>query len=161
MQTEDEVLGEFDYVVIGAGSAGCVLTNRLSADVRNTVLLLEAGGQDNHIWIHIPVGYLYTMGNPRTDWCFKAEPEAHLGNRRINYPRGRVLGGSSSLNGMIYMRGQSANYDSWRQTGVENTLADWSFGYGRAQFLTGELHSSMPGGTASPALATDRDSTRR
>lgn len=117
MQTTDEVFGEFDYIVIGAGSAGCVLANRLSADARNKVLLLEAGGQDDYIWIHIPVGYLYTMGNPRTDWCFQTELEAHLGNRRLNYPRGKVLGGSSSLNGMIYMRGQSANYHSWRQAG--------------------------------------------
>lgn len=115
METSDEVFGEFDHIVIGAGSAGCVVSNRLSADVRNKVLLLEAGGQDDYIWIHIPVGYLYTMGNPRTDWCFQTEPEAGLANRRINYPRGRVLGGSSSLNGMIYKRGQSAN--SWRQAG--------------------------------------------
>jgi choline dehydrogenase-like flavoprotein len=97
--------------------AGCVISNRLSVDVRNKVLLLEAGGQDDYIWIHIPVGYLYTMGNPRTDWSFTTEPEAHVANTRINYPRGRVLGGSSSINGMIYMRGQSADYDSWRQAG--------------------------------------------
>jgi choline dehydrogenase len=117
MHTTDEVFGEFDYIVIGAGSAGCVLANRLSADARSKVLLLEAGGQDDYIWIHIPVGYLYTMGNPRTDWCFKTVAETHLGNRRLDYPRGKVLGGSSSLNGMIYMRGQAANYDSWRQAG--------------------------------------------
>jgi choline dehydrogenase len=117
MDASDELFGEFDYIVIGAGSAGCVVANRLSADARNNVLLLEAGGQDDYIWIHIPVGYLYTMGNPRTDWCFQTEPEAYVGNKRIDYPRGRVLGGSSSLNGMIYMRGQSANYDDWRQAG--------------------------------------------
>jgi GMC oxidoreductase len=111
MYTSDEVYGEFDYIVIGAGSAGCVISNRLTADTRSKVLLLEAGGQDDYIWIHIPVGLFYTMGNPRTDWCFKTEPEAHVGNKRINYPRGRVLGGSSSINGMIYMRGQCANYD--------------------------------------------------
>jgi choline dehydrogenase len=117
MEVTDQLFGEFDYIVVGAGSAGCVIANRLSADARNKVLLLEAGGQDDWIWIHIPVGYLYTMGNPRTDWCFKTEPEAHVGHKRIDYPRGRVLGGSSSLNGMIYMRGQSANYDDWRQAG--------------------------------------------
>ena len=117
MDISNEVFGEFDYIVIGAGSAGCLLSNRLSADIRHKVLLLEAGGQDNYIWIHIPVGYLYTMGNPRTDWCFKTEPEAYVGHKRMDYPRGRVLGGSSSLNGMIYMRGQSANYNDWRQAG--------------------------------------------
>ncbi|MBV8472565.1 MAG: GMC family oxidoreductase, partial [Hyphomicrobiales bacterium] len=117
MAVSDELFGEFDYIVIGAGSAGCIVANRLSADARNKVLLLEAGGQDDYIWIHIPVGYLYTMGNPRTDWCFKTEPEAYVGNKPMNYPRGRVLGGSSSLNGMIYMRGQRANYDDWRQAG--------------------------------------------
>ncbi len=110
-------LGSFDYVIVGAGTAGCVLANRLSADPAVSVLLLEAGGKDSYPWIHIPVGYLYTQNNPRTDWCFKTEAEAGLGGRVLNYPRGRVLGGCSSINGMIYMRGQAADYDQWRQLG--------------------------------------------
>ncbi|NNG03551.1 MAG: choline dehydrogenase, partial [Inquilinus sp.] len=110
-------LGSFDYVIVGAGSAGCVLANRLSADPDVSVLLLEAGGKDNYIWIHVPVGYLFTMNNPRTDWCFTTEPEAGLNGRALNYPRGRVLGGCSSINGMIYMRGQARDYDQWRQLG--------------------------------------------
>jgi len=109
--------GSFDYVIVGAGSAGCVLANRLSADQHASVLLLEAGGKDNYLWIHIPIGYLYTQNNPRTDWCFKTEPEAGLNGRALNYPRGRVLGGCSSINGMIYMRGQARDYDQWRQMG--------------------------------------------
>ncbi len=110
-------IGEFDYIIVGAGTAGCVLANRLSADPRNRVLLLEAGGKDNYIWIHIPVGYLYCMGNPRTDWGFKTEAVPGLNGRALNYPRGRVLGGCSSINGMIYMRGQARDYDHWRQLG--------------------------------------------
>lgn len=116
-------LGTFDYVIVGAGSAGCVLANRLSADPSKKVLLLEAGGNDNYHWIHIPVGYLYCIGNPRTDWGFKTEPDPGLNGRVLGYPRGKVLGGCSSINGMIYMRGQARDYDHWRQLG--NTGWSW------------------------------------
>lgn len=116
-------VGSFDYVIVGAGPAGCVLANRLSADPSARILLLEAGGRDNYIWIHIPVGYLYCMGNKRTDWCFTTEAEPGLNGRALAYPRGKVLGGCSSINGMIYMRGQARDYDQWRQLGN----AGWSW----------------------------------
>ena len=105
--------GEFDYVIAGGGTAGCVLANRLSADPDVKVLLLEAGGKDNWIWIHIPVGYLFCIGNPRTDWCYRTEPDPGLNGRSILYARGRVLGGSSSINAMLYLRGQTRDYDEW------------------------------------------------
>ncbi|WAH58784.1 GMC family oxidoreductase [Pseudomonas silvicola] len=107
----------FDYVIVGAGPAGCLLANRLSANPDVSVLLLEAGGQDNYPWIHIPVGYLFCIGNPRTDWCFKTEAQPGLKGRSLSYPRGKVLGGCSSINGMIYMRGQAADYDGWAAQG--------------------------------------------
>jgi choline dehydrogenase len=116
MSTQAE--GEFDYIIVGAGSAGCVLANRLSADPKNRVLLLEAGGRDNWIWFHIPVGYLFAIGNPRSDWMFRTEPEPGLNGRSLAYPRGKALGGSSAINAMIYMRGQAADYDHWRQLGL-------------------------------------------
>jgi choline dehydrogenase-like flavoprotein len=111
--------GEYDYIIAGAGSAGCVLANRLSAAGKSRVLVLEAGGRDNWIWFHIPVGYLFAIGNPRSDWMFKTEPVPGLNGRALNYPRGKVIGGSSSINAMIYMRGQAADYDHWRQLGLK------------------------------------------
>jgi choline dehydrogenase len=110
--------GDFDYIVVGAGTAGCIVANRLSANPRNHVLILEAGGGDNWIWFHIPVGYLFAIGNPRSDWMFRTEPEAGLNGRSLAYPRGKVIGGSSAINAMISMRGQAADYDHWRQLGL-------------------------------------------
>ena len=110
-------IGSFDYIIVGAGTAGCLLANRLSENSDRNVLLLEAGGKDDWIWFHIPVGYLYSHGNPRADWCFKTEADPGLNGRSLNYTRGKVLGGCSTINGMIYMRGQAADYDHWRQLG--------------------------------------------
>ncbi|MBK6660725.1 MAG: GMC family oxidoreductase N-terminal domain-containing protein [Proteobacteria bacterium] len=109
---------DYDYIIVGAGSAGCLLANRLSKDPNNRVLLLEAGGADDYFWIHVPVGYLYTIANPRTDWCFKTTEDAGLNGRSLGYARGRVLGGCSSINAMIYMRGQAADYDHWAALGL-------------------------------------------
>jgi len=120
-------LGSFDVVVVGAGTAGCLLANRLSADPAVRVALLEAGGSDDYIWIRVPVGYLYCIGNPRTDWCMKTEPVAGLNGRSIAYPRGKVLGGCSSINGMIYMRGQREDYDGWRAGDGHGSNPGWSW----------------------------------
>src|SRR6184192_4617472 len=113
----------FDYIVVGAGTAGCVLANRLSASGSDRVLLLEAGGHDRHIWIHIPLGYGKLFTNPKVNWLYASEPEPELDNRRIIQPRGKVLGGSSSINGLLYIRGQAEDFDHWRQLGN----AGWSF----------------------------------
>jgi choline dehydrogenase len=128
--------GDFDYIVVGAGTAGCILANRLSADPTKRVLLLEAGGKDNWIWFHIPVGYLFAIGNPRSDWMFKTEAEAGLNGRALAYPRGKVIGGSSAINAMISMRGQAADYDHWRQLG----LTGWGWDDVRPAFRRLEDH---------------------
>jgi choline dehydrogenase-like flavoprotein len=119
-----QVPGQFDYVIIGAGSAGCVLANRLSADANVKVCLLEAGGKDSHPWLHIPVGYFFNFDNPATDWRYRTEPEPGLCGRVLKYPRGKVLGGTSSINGMVYIRGHALDYDNWRQQG--NVGWGWS-----------------------------------
>ncbi len=111
------LMNNFDFIIVGAGSAGCVLANRLSINPNNKVLLIEAGGKDSYPWIHIPVGYYKTMHNPKTDWCYKTEPDETMENRSIPYPRGKTLGGSSSINGLLYIRGQEQDYDIWKQLG--------------------------------------------
>ena len=116
-------MDNFDFIILGAGSAGCVLANRLSKNPNNKVLLLEAGGKDNYPWIHIPVGYFKTLHNPITDWCYRTEPDESMNNLSIRYPRGKTLGGSSSINGLLYIRGQHRDYDLWRQSG--NTGWGW------------------------------------
>ena len=139
---------EFDYIIIGAGTAGCLLANRLSADPSRHVLLIEAGKKDNYIWIHVPVGYLYCIGNPRTDWLYQTEATAGLNGRSLRYPRGKTLGGCSSINGMIYMRGQARDYDAWADlTGDE----DWNWTNALPDFKAHEHHYRLDNG-ADPAI---------
>ncbi|PMR69479.1 GMC family oxidoreductase [Halomonas heilongjiangensis] len=133
---------EFDYIVVGAGTAGCLLANRLSADPANRVLLIEAGGRDNYHWVHIPVGYLYCINNPRTDWCFRTEPDAGLNGRSLIYPRGKTLGGCSSINGMIYMRGQARDYDGWAEATGD---AAWRWENCLPDFIRHENHYRLDG----------------
>jgi choline dehydrogenase len=137
---------QFDYIVVGAGTAGCLLANRLSADPSVRVLLLEAGGRDDYVWIHIPVGYLYCIGNPRTDWLYATQAEPGLNGRAIKYPRGRVLGGCSSINGMIYMRGQRRDYDEWASLGNPG----WSWDEVLPYFTRHENYHRLDGGGADP-----------
>jgi len=141
--------GDFDYLVVGAGTAGCIMANRLSADPTKRVLVLEAGGDDNWIWFHIPVGYLFAIGNPRSDWMFRTEAEPGLNGRSLAYPRGKVIGGCSAINAMISMRGQAADYDHWRQLG----LAGWgyddvlpAFKHLEDHFLGASEHHGVGGG---------------
>ena len=140
MSGEPQDFGAYDYVVVGAGSAGCVLANRLSADPRRKVLVLEAGSHDNWIWFHIPVGYLFAIGNPRADWMFETEIEPGLNGRKLAYPRGKVIGGCSAINAMIYMRGQAADYDGWRQLG----LTGWGWDDVLPFFLRHQDHAAPP-----------------
>jgi len=151
----EKVFGSYDYVIAGGGSAGCVLANRLSADPGNTVLLLEAGGQDDWFWIRIPVGYLYTIANPRTDWCYRTEADEYLAGRSIHYARGRGLGGCSSINAMIYMRGQKSDWDYWASLGnrgwswdevlpIFQSLEDYEHGATDGYGAGGELRIEDP-----------------
>ena len=133
----------FDYIIVGAGTAGCLLANRLSADPSKQVLLLEAGKKDNYIWIHVPVGYLYCIGNARTDWLYQTEATPGLNGRSLRYPRGKTLGGCSSINGMIYMRGQARDYDNWAQLTGDD---DWTWQNALPDFKAHEDHYKLDGG---------------
>ena len=137
----------FDTIIVGAGTAGCLLANRLSADRNKRVLLIEAGGKDDYHWIHIPVGYLHCIGNPRTDWCFNTEAEPGLNGRSLRYPRGKVLGGCSSINGMIYMRGQSRDYEHWAELTGDDT---WRWERVLRAFRRHENHWRLDAPAAAP-----------
>jgi choline dehydrogenase len=133
----------YDYVIVGAGTSGCLLANRLSKDPARRVLLLEAGRRDNYLWIHIPVGYLYCIGNPRTDWLYKTTPETGLNGRSLRYPRGKGLGGCSSINGMIYVRGQARDYDGWAKLTGDD---EWSWANSLPDFKAHEDHYRLDDG---------------
>ena len=143
----------FDHIIVGAGTAGCLLANRLSADPAKRVLLIEAGGNDDYLWVHIPVGYLYCIGNPRTDWLYATEPDPGLNGRSLRYPRGKLLGGCSSINGMIYMRGQSRDYDHWAEVTGDarwrwDAVLPWFMRH-EDHFLGANAHHAAPGFDAS------------
>ncbi len=140
----------YDYIIVGAGTAGCLLANRLSKDPSVRVLLLEAGKKDNYPWIHIPVGYLYCIGNPRTDWLYQTEPDAGLNGRSLRYPRGKTLGGCSSINGMIYMRGQKRDYDGWAELTGD---PEWDWAHALPDFKAHENHYRLDNGNDPPAGA--------
>src|SRR5690606_17443991 len=142
----------FDYIIVGAGSAGCLLANRLSADPSKRVLLIEAGKKDNYHWIHIPVGYPYCIGNAPTDWLYSTEPDAGLNGRSLRYPRGKTLGGCSSINGMIYMRGQSRDYDHWAEVTGD---ADWSWEGCLPDFMAHEDHYRLDGDDGKGSFADE------
>ncbi|MCH4562306.1 GMC family oxidoreductase N-terminal domain-containing protein [Halomonas sp. EGI 63088] len=143
---------EFDYIIVGAGTAGCLLANRLSADPANRVLLIEAGGRDNYHWIHIPVGYLYCIDNPRTDWRFRTEPDPGLNGRSLIYPRGKTLGGCSSINGMLYIRGQARDYDSWAEATGDDA---WRWENCLPDFMKHEDHHRLDAGGDADAAHRD------
>ncbi|CAM3927715.1 GMC family oxidoreductase N-terminal domain-containing protein [Vreelandella rituensis] len=143
---------DYDYIIVGAGTAGCLLANRLSADPKNKVLLVEAGGRDNYHWIHIPVGYLYCIDNPRTDWCFRTEPDKGLNGRSLIYPRGKTLGGCSSINGMLYIRGQARDYDSWAELTGDDA---WRWDNCLPDFVKHEDHHRLDSGGDADAAHRD------